>query len=375
MDWLLVFVPVSMVAELLGQPVVVFITSGLAIVPLAGLIGRSTEQVANRVGPRLGGLMNATFGNITELIVCVLLIRADNFFIVKASLIGSILGNLLLVLGISFVVGGFRHKEQHFNPRAAGVHSASLLLAVAGLLMPALLVLTTPDVGFVQKEVVSGIVAIVLIVLYLAALVFTEITHAHLFETRDRQEGATPLALRLTPAPEARGPQRTGEENGPAARRISSMRLSMIVLVAAALLVGLESELLVGSLTPAIDALKLPPIFVGLILIPIIGNAAEHSSAVFFAIKNRIDVTLEIAVGSSTQIAMFVAPILVFVSLAFGHPMDFVFTAFEIAVVSIATLIVALIALEGRSNWLSGFQLVGAYIVIAAVGFFIKSGS
>jgi Ca2+:H+ antiporter len=347
MDWLLVFVPVSIVADLLGQPVFAFVTSGLAIVPLAGLIGRSTEQIANRVGPRLGGLLNATFGNITELIVCVLLIRADNFFIVKASLIGSILGNLLLVLGISFIVGGLRHKEQHFNPRAAGVHSASLLLAVAGLLMPALLVLTTPSVGFVQKEVVSGIVAIVLIVLYIGALVFTEITHAHLFESKDEEERAAKWSLRT----------------------------SVIVLVAAALLVGLESEFLVGSLTPAIEALSLPPIFVGLIVIPIIGNAAEHSSAVFFAIKNRLDVTLEIAVGSSTQVAMFVAPILVFVSLALGHPMDFVFTAFEIAVVSVGTLIVALIALEGRSNWLAGMQLVGAYVIIAAAGFFIKSAA
>ena len=346
LDWLLVFVPVSIVAELLGQQVLVFITSALAIVPLAGLIGQSTEQVAARVGPRLGGLLNATFGNITELIVCVLLIRADNFLIVKASLIGSILGNLLLVLGISFVVGGFRHKEQGFNPRAAGIHSASLLLAVAGLLLPALLVLTTPDVGFVQREVVSGVVAIVLIVLYLAALVFTEITHAHLFESKEREEMAT-----------------------------WSMRRSLIVLVASALLVGLESEFLVGSLEPAIQSLQLPPMFVGLILIPIIGNAAEHSSAVFFAIKNRIDITLEIAVGSSTQIAMFVAPILVFVSLALGHPMDFVFSAFEIAVVSLATLIVALIAVEGRSNWLSGFQLVGAYIVIAAAAFFITTAS
>jgi Ca2+:H+ antiporter len=188
-------------------------------------------------------------------------------------------------------------------------------------------------------------VAIVLIVLYVAALVFTEITHAHLFEGKEDEERAAGW----------------------------SMRTSVIVLVIAALLVGLESEFLVGSLTPAIEALSLPPIFVGLIVIPIIGNAAEHSSAVFFAIKNRLDVTLEIAVGSSTQVAMFVAPILVFVSLALGHPMDFVFTAFEIAVVSVGTLIVALIALEGRSNWLSGMQLVGAYIVIATAGFFIKS--
>jgi Ca2+:H+ antiporter len=345
-EWMLVFVPASIVADLVGQPILVFITSGLAIIPLAGLIGRSTDQLAARVGPRLGGLLNATFGNITELIVAVLLIRADNFLIVKASLIGSILGNLLLVLGVAFVVGGFRHKEQEFSARAAGVHSSSLLLAVAGLLLPALLVLTTPNVGFVEKEVVSGVVAIVLIVLYLGALVFTEITHAHLFETEDREHTAT-----------------------------WSTRRSVVVLVLAALFVGLESELLVGSLTPAISALRLSPIFVGLIVIPIIGNAAEHSSAVFFAIKDRVDITLEIAVGSSTQVAMFVAPILVFISLALGHPMDFIFSAFEIAVVSLATVIVALIALEGRSNWLSGFQLVGAYILIATAGFFIKSAA
>ncbi|MDQ6876707.1 MAG: calcium/proton exchanger [Candidatus Dormibacteraeota bacterium] len=346
LEWMLVFVPASIVADIVGQPILVFITSGLAIIPLAGLIGRSTDQLAARVGPRLGGLLNATFGNITELIVAVLLIRADNFLIVKASLIGSILGNLLLVLGVAFVVGGFRHKEQEFSARAAGVHSSSLLLAVAGLLLPALLVLTTPNVGFVEKEVVSGVVAIVLIVLYLAALVFTEITHAHLFERDDREHTAT-----------------------------WSTRRSVVVLVLAALFVGLESELLVGSLTPAISALRLSPIFVGLIVIPIIGNAAEHSSAVFFAIKDRVDITLEIAVGSSTQVAMFVAPILVFISLALGHPMDFIFSAFEVAVVSLATVIVALIALEGRSNWLSGFQLVGAYILIATAGFFIKSAA
>jgi Ca2+:H+ antiporter len=344
LDWLLVFVPVSLVADLLGQTEVVFITSALAIVPLAGLIGRSTDQVARRVGSRLGGLLNATLGNITELIVCVLLISASNFSIAKASLIGSILGNLLLVLGLSFVVGGVQHKEQSFNSRAAGVHSASLLLAVAGLLMPALLILTTPQVGFTEKEVLSGVVAIVLILMYFAALAFTQITHPHLFP----------------PPSEPEAPTRT-------------LRRSVIMLAVAAGLVGVESELLVSSLTPAITALHLPPIFVGLILIPVIGNAAEHVSAVYFAAKDRLDLALEIAVGSSTQIALFVAPILVFISLALGHPMDFVFSAFEVAVVSLATLIVALISLEGRSNWLSGVQLVGAYIVIAAAAFFVRS--
>ena len=341
-DWLLVFIPVSIVADLAHQTVLVFITAALAIVPLAGLIGRSTEQVAIRLGPRLGGLLNATLGNITELIVAVLLISAGNFAIVKASLIGSIVGNLLLVLGISFAVGGFRHEEQEFSPRAAGVHSTSLLLAVAGLVVPALLILSTPNVGFVEKEVVSGVVAVVLIALYLAALVFTQITHAHLFH-----------------APE--------QEEQPA----WSLRLSLLILAGSAVLVGLESELLVSSLNPAIEALRIPPVFVGLILIPVIGNAAEHSSAVLFAARNRVDVTLEIAVGSSTQIAMFVAPLLVFISLAIGHPMDFVFTAFEVTVVMLATLIVAVISLDGRSNWLEGAQLFGAYVVIAAAAYFV----
>jgi Ca2+:H+ antiporter len=291
-------------------------------------------------------LLNATLGNITELIVAVLLINAGNFSIVKASLIGSILGNLLLVLGVAFLVGGLRHKEQQFSSRAAGVHSASMLLAVAGLLVPALLILSTPNLGFFQKEVVSGIVAIVLILLYLAALVFTQITHAHLFHTPGGEEKAT-----------------------------WSMRRALIVLIGSAALVGLESELLVSSLEPAIGILRIPPVFVGLVLIPLIGNAAEHSSAVFFAAKDRVDVTLEIAVGSSTQIAMFVAPVLVFISLAIGHPMDFVFNTFEIAMVTLATLIVAVISLDGRSNWLEGVQLVGAYVVMAAAAFFIKSAT
>ena len=342
-DWLLLFIPISLAADLIGQPVLVFLTSALAIVPLADLIGRSTEQVAIRLGPRMGGLLNATLGNITELIVAVLLISAGNFAIVKASLVGSIVGNLLLVLGIAFIVGGVRHEEQQFSARAAGVHSASLLLAVAGLVVPALLILSTPDVGFVGKEVVSGVVAVVLIGLYLAAIAFTQVTHAHLFHAPDREETPT-----------------------------WSQRRALLVLIVSAAFVGLESELLVSSLTPAIETLRIPPLFVGLILIPVIGNAAEHGSAVVFAAKNRVDITLEIAVGSSTQIAMFLAPILVFISLAIGHPMDFVFNAFEVAIVFMATLIVAVISLDGRSNWLEGVQLFGAYIVIAAAAFFIR---
>jgi Ca2+:H+ antiporter len=342
LNWLLVFVPVSLVAELAHQPLPIFVTSGLAIIPLAGLIGRATDQLAIRVGPRLGGLLNATFGNVTELIVAVLLVLAGDFDIVKATLIGSIVGNLLLVLGISYAVGGFMHKEQPFNVRAANVHSASLLLAVTGLGVPALLAGTNSHLASGHKEVVSIGVAATLILLYAAALVFMQFTHEHLFRTPESDE-----------------------------RPEWSRRLALAVLLGSALLVGLESELLVSALDPALKTIGLSPLFVGLILIPIIGNAAEHSSAVFFAIRNKLDVTLEIAVGSSTQVALFVAPAVVFISLAFGRPMDFFFTGFEIGAVAIATLIVAVISLDGRSNWLEGLQLVSVYLIIALAAFFL----
>ena len=341
-NWLLVFIPVSLLAELTHQPLLTFITSALAIVPLAGLIGRATDQLAIRVGPQLGGLLNATFGNLTELIVAVLLIAAGNFEVVKASLIGSIVGNLLLVLGVSLFVGGLRCGEQAFSARAAGVHTGSLVLAVAGLGVPALLVATAPNVSSGDREIVSAGVAATLIVLYASALVFMQFTSAHLFRTPASNE-----------KPEW------------------SRALAAGVLLGAALLVGFESELLVSALNPALQTLKISPIFVGLILIPVIGNAAEHASAVFFAIRNKVDVTLEIAVGSSTQVALFVAPAMVFISLLVGRPMDFVFTGFEIGAVFIATLIVAVISRDGHSNWLEGVQLIGVYVIVALAAFFL----
>jgi len=343
LNWLLIFVPISIVADLfVHQPVLIFWTTALAIAPLAGLIGESTEQLAIRLGPGAGGLLNASLGNLTELIVAVLLVQAGEFAVVKATLIGSIVGNLLFVLGVSFIVGGIRHKEQSFSRQSAGVHSASLFLAVAGLLIPALLFLTTPKADFTAKEGVSVGVALVLIALYLAALAFTRITHSHLFHVPESGEVAT-----------------------------WSMPVALAVLVVAALLVGLESEFLVSSLDPTIKQLGIPAAFVGLIIIPIIGNAAEHASAVLFALKDRVDVTLEIAVGSSTQIAMFVAPALVFISLAMGRPMDFIFTGFEVAIVALATFIFTVISFDGRSNWLEGAQLTGLYVVVAVAAFFV----
>ena len=341
-NWLLVFMPGSLIAASTHRPVLTFITAALAIIPLAGLIGRATDQLAICLGPRLGGLLNATFGNLTELIVGALLIAAGDFEVVKASLIGSIIGNLLLVLGVSLFVGGVGRDEQAFSGRAAGVHTASLVLAVAGLGVPALLVTASPSLSAGSRQLVSVGVAATLIVLYAGALVFTQFTNAHLFRTPASSE-----------------------------RPEWSRTLASGVLLGAALVVGLESELLVSALDAALPSLKISPFFAGLILIPVIGNAAEHASAVFFAIRNQLDVTLEIAVGSSTQVALFIAPSMVFISLLLGRPMDFVFTGFEIAAVLIATLLIAVISRDGRSNWLEGLQLVGVYAMVALAAFFL----
>jgi Ca2+:H+ antiporter len=343
LDQLLVLAPVAIGMRLLGAPdLAIFLTSAAAIVPLAGLIGRATEQLALHTGPRIGGLVNATFGNVTELIIAVFLILDDRIEIVKASLTGSILGNLLLVLGLSLFVGGVKHDRQSFNARSASVHATSLALAVTGLLMPALFSLGT-DATFAQREIVSGVVAGVLIIMYVAALVFTLVTHEHLFRTPE--EGETPEWSR---------------------------RRAVVVLLATTAFVALMSEFLVSSLEPALKSLGLSELFVGLILIPVIGNAAEHSSAVMFALRNKVDVTLEIAIGSSTQIALFVAPVLVFISLAVGHPMDFVFSTFEVAAVGLSALLMTLISLDGESNWLEGAQLVGAYVIMAISFFFVE---
>jgi Ca2+:H+ antiporter len=340
--WLLILVPVSLVCELaVRQPVVVFVTSSLAIIPLAAVLGRATDQLAIHSGPRIGGLLNATFGNVTELIISVLLIAAGEFTVVKASLIGSILGNLFLVLGGSILAGGLRYREQSFSIRSAGVHASSLLLAVTALLMPALFVNTSPSTGG-ERLSLSVVVAVVLIALYVAALVFTQVTHAGLFRT---------------PA--------TGE------RADWSRRRAILLLLLTAIVVGVESEFLVGSLEPTVHALGLSRVFVGLIVVAIIGNAAEHASAIFFAVRNKMDVAMEISFGSSTQIALFVAPLLVFISILIGHPMDFVFSGLEVIAIALATITVAAIVLDGRTNWLEGAQLLGAYVIIGATFFFV----
>jgi Ca2+:H+ antiporter len=341
-SWLLVMVPISLGAAVLHRDLAAFVTSALAIVPLAALIGRATEQLALHAGQRVGGLLNATLGNATELIIAVFLILDGQIDIVKASLTGSVLGNLLLVLGMSLFLGGLRHHQLRFSPETASVHASSMALAVAGFLMPTLFVLSSGS-SILEREVVSGTVATILILLYVAVLLFTLVTHADLFE-----------------APEV--------DDEP----VWSTRRAVVVLAIATAMVALESELLVRSLEPALASLGLSPLFVGLIVVPIIGNAAEHSSAVMFALRDQVDVTLEIATGSSLQIALFVAPTLVFVSILVGHPMSFVFTPFEVGAVALSALLVAIISRDGVSNWLEGAQLMATYAIIAVSFYFVS---
>jgi Ca2+:H+ antiporter len=342
LEWLLVFVPIAVVLEVIHAPALaIFAVAGLAILPLAGMIGTATEELAARSGPQVGGLLNATFGNVTEMIISFFLILEGQIEVVKASLAGAIIGNVLLVLGLAFLLGGWSRSEQTFNIKTAGLHSASLVIAVVALLMPALFSFT-PEATFFRTESVSVGVSIVLMILYIFSLVFSLITHRALFRSEFHAE-----------------------------KPKWSLRRALGYLTGATVVVGLMSEFLVGALEEATTTLGLSELFVGLIIVPIIGNAAEHSSAVVLAMKDRMDVSIEIAIGSSVQIALFVAPALVFASLAVGQPMDFIFTGYEIAAVASSSVILAFIALDGRSNWLEGAQLLAAYVIVAISFFFL----
>lgn len=342
LEWLLVFVPGAVVLEVVhASPLLIFGTSALAILPLAGMIGRGTEELAARSGPQLGGLLNATFGNVTEMIISFFLILEGEIEVVKASLAGAIIGNVLLVLGLSFLLGGWTREQQSFNVASASLHSASLVIAVVALLMPALFSFTAEASSF-RTEAVSIGVSVVLIALYIFSLVFSLITHRALFRSAFHEA-----------APQW------------------SLGRALGYLAIATIFVGLMSEFLTGALEATTEQLGLSKLFVGLIIVPVVGNAAEHSSAVLFAMKDRMDVSIEIAIGSSTQIALFVAPALVFASLAVGQPMDFIFTGYEIAAVAFSSAILAFIALDGRSNWLEGAQLLAAYVIVAISFFFL----
>ena len=342
LEWLLVFVPVAVVLELMhAEPIAIFALSAVAILPLAGLIGHATEDLAARIGPQKGGLLNATFGNVTELIIAFFLILEGQLEVVKASITGSIIGNVLLVLGASFLVGGWKREQQEFNRASAGLHSTSLVIAVVGLLMPAMFVLTARPTFF-RTEAISVGVSVILIAVYALGLLFSLKTHKNFF--------------------------RSEFDHGEPKWTVGK---SMGLLAGATVLVALMAEFLVGALEPTVESLGISKLFVGLIIVPIVGNAAEHSSAIFLAAKDKMDISIEIAIGSSTQIALFIAPVLVFLSLLVGEPMDLIFSGFEIAAVAFSSAILGFIALDGRSNWLEGAQLIAAYAIMAVSFFFL----
>jgi Ca2+:H+ antiporter len=318
----------------------IFATSAIAILPLAGYIGRATEILAGRLGGGLGGLLNATFGNAAELIIGALALRRGLTDLVKASLTGSIIGNVLLVFGLCALVGGIKHPVQRFNRTAAGLGSTMLLLSAIGLTVPAVFHFLARTSGSAVDLTLDTEIAVVLIVTYAASLVFTLKTHRNLY-TGDRSDHATGT---IWPA--------------------------VAMLFGATAGVTWMSELLVGSVSETARALGMSELFIGVVIVAIVGNAAEHYSAVVMAARNQMDVAISIAVGSSTQIALFVAPTLVFLSyLIAPAPMDLLFTVFELVAVGIAVLTMTLISHDGETHWMEGVQLLAVYIILA-LGFY-----
>ena len=322
---------------------VLFVVSGVAILGLAWVVGLSTERLGSLTGPQVGGILNATFGNIAELIIAFFALQAGLIDVVKASITGSIIGNLLLVLGASVLVGGLRHGTQTFSPRIAGANAALLVVAVIGLFVPAVFAFTTaePRQGTLTEE--SVLVAVALIAGYVLSLIY-----------------------------QFTNPQQTlgghGEPAGHAGPAWSA-RVAIAVLVATALLLAFLSEILVGSIEGFIEAFGLTPFFVGVVLIPTIGNLAEHLVAVQLAYKDKMEFAMAVAYGSSLQVALFVGPVLVIIGAFMGQPMDLIFTPLEVAAVAAAVGISALIALDGESTWLEGALLVIVYAILA-VSFF-----
>jgi Ca2+:H+ antiporter len=346
---LLLFVPAAIGSELMhASPVIVFALSALAIVPLSGFLGRATEEIAVHTGPTMGGLLNATLGNLAELIIALLALRAGLLELVKASITGSILGNLLLVLGLSQLLGGVRHKTQRFGVALAGLSVSLLVVAVIGLVIPALFHATHVDPTRELTRKVSLGVATLLICGYLLSLLYSMGTHRSVFgESND-----------------------VVSESHDAAHAPWSLKRSLIVLLASAGFIGWLSEILVGSTEEAIRHIGLSEIFVGLIIVPIIGNAAEHSSAVLMAMKNRMDLAVSIAVGSSAQVALLIAPLLVFAGIAFGQPMDLAFSTFEVVSVALAVAVAAAVVRDAESNWLEGAFLLLVYGMLAVAFFY-----
>jgi len=339
-NFLLFAVPLAILAKLLGWgDIWVFILSALSIVPMAGFIGQSTEALAEYTGPRLGGLLNATLGNAAELIITIVAIREGLLDLVKASITGSILGNILLVMGMSMLLGGLRNGIQRFDRQHASRNAILLMLAVIALLIPSMLSSSIGPNSSQKVEALSLGVALVMIVLYALGILYS------------LKVQVGPLAARTSADLQAETP--------------NSQKSTPTIGVA------YLSELLVGAVEPVVVALGVSEFFLGIILIPIVGNVAEHLVSVKVAIENQMDLSVEIAIASSLQIALFVAPVLVFVSLLLGNPLQLIFNQFELLALVVGVLIAALVSADGESNWLEGAELLAVYMILGLAFFLL----
>ena len=342
---LLIFVPIAFVAKFMHwSELWLFIVSAAAIIPLAKILGTATEELALRVGSGIGGLLNATFGNAVEMIIAFFALQKGLYDVVKASITGSMIGNVLFVLGLAIFLGGLGRNKQTFNRTAAGVGASQLTLAVSALLIPAAFALTTPasEMTTTLRTEVSLGVAILLLGSYVAQLIFSLRTHKHLYSEQ---------ALEL---------------HG----QVWSIKHSIGVLVGTTVLVAFMAEFLVEGVSYLTDELDLSQMFVGVILVALIGNAAEHLTAVIVAMKNKMDLAVNIAMGSTLQVALFVAPMLVFIGFIIGKPLDLFFSLFEVSSIIVMMLIANAITQDGESNWFEGVQLLAAYAILAIAFFF-----
>ncbi len=335
-----------------ASPVWVFVMAAVAIIPLAGVLGEATESLVVYSGPTLGGLLNATMGNATELIIAFFALRSGHIEVVKASLAGSIIGNILLVLGLAILVGGFNRQKQVFSRTAAGANSTMLFVAVVALVMPAVYDLAVhgdlKDHGPTLQNL-SLWTAGVLMLVYAISFVFVLKTHRSLFTIQEDEAEAVTQG------------------------HVLSKKAAVLALVVATVAIAFMSEMLVGEIEAVTKSFGMTELFVGVIVVAIVGNAAEHSTAILVARQNKMDLAMTIAVGSSTQIALFVAPLLVFLSMAVGHPMSLVFNAFEISAIIVSVIIVEMISSDGETNWFEGVQLLAVYALLAVAFYFVPA--
>jgi Ca2+:H+ antiporter len=359
--WLWALVPVGLVGYVLSffgaSESLLFVLTAVGLIPLAALIGKATEELAYRVGAAAGGLLNASFGNVPELVVGVLALRAGLITLTQATIVGSVIGNAALVVGMSLFYGGLKNGTQHFSREVVGHHAVLMVVAVASLALPSLFAATSPRGN---SQALSVFVACLLIVTYAAYMLYdiAGLRGGKQHSTNDTFMGETARAVE----------ELVEAEEGPE----WSVRLSLIWLGVATVLVALEGDVLVGAVRPLTQSMGISEFFVGLIVIPIVGNVAEHFSAVQLAGRNKMDLSFAIASGSSIQVALFVAPLLVLVS-SIWHPMALVFHPVEIAVLALVVAIFFFVAQDGESNWLEGLQLMTLYVMAAAVFYFIPT--